>query len=111
MLTLLQAEKSEYMGGAFLVESKEDLELATKLIPGASKLHAAGPAGGYRVTFQDPDGSPVNLVWGIEETGPNKSSISTPASNHPLDKPRLGTFVRYDKHAPCPVFKLGHFGL
>lgn len=105
-----QGDKSEFLGGTFLVETREDLERASQLIPGASEvLPDDGPAGGFIVTFKDPDGLPCNLVWGLAaKQVPEDDNL--PVVNYPVVKPRLGEFRRF-KQGPSPVFKLGHFGL
>lgn len=103
-----QGDKAEFLGGAFLVESKADLEKARSL-PGASDIVSAGPAGGLMITFRDPDGIPVNLVWGLEERSPKLSPKEVPDINYPVQKIRKGEFRRFER-GPCPVFKLGHFG-
>lgn len=104
-----QSDRSEFRGGTYLVESKEDLERASEMIPGASKvLDNGGPAGGYLVTIPDPDGIPVNLVWGLDAKPVADDKI--PPVNYPVTKPRKGEFRRF-KQEPCPVFKLGHYGL
>jgi len=104
-----ESDKSEFIGGTYLVESKEDLERASEMIPGASKvLDNGGPAGGYLVTIADPDGQLVNLVWGLAAKPVAEDKI--PPVNFPVTKPRKGEFRRF-KQEPCPVFKLGHYGL
>ncbi|GMK56149.1 hypothetical protein CspeluHIS016_0212050 [Cutaneotrichosporon spelunceum] len=102
-------ETSHFLGGTFLVETKADLERASDLIPGATKLLPASPTGDLLVTFRDPDGLPCNLVWGLPD---REIIIQTAADtiNYPVQKPRKGEFRRF-KREPCPVFKLGHFGL
>lgn len=106
----MQGNESAFLGGTFLVETREDLERASKLIPGATEvLPDDGPAGGFIVTFKDPDGLPCNLVWGLDvRQVPGDNNL--PAVNYPVVKPRLGEFRRF-KQGPSPVFKLGHFGL
>lgn len=91
------------------METKDDLMRASELIPGASKLLPAGPAGGFLVTFHDPDGIPCNLVWGLQERESGDAE-SLPVWNYPREKPRKGEFRRF-KQQPSEVFKLGHFGL
>lgn len=63
------------------------------MIPGASELVPAGPAGGYLVSFRDPDNLPCNLVWGLEERT-STAETSTPTINYPVHKPRKGEFRR-----------------
>lgn len=91
------------------MESKDDLIRASEIVPGASKLQSAGPAGGFLVTFEDPDGIPCNLVWGMQEREVGGEE-QLPVVNYPREKPRKGEFRRF-KQGPSPVFKLGHFGL
>lgn len=82
------------------METKEDLERASAIIPGATGLQPAGPAGGFLVSFSDPDGIPCNLVWGMEgnstsaqESAP-ASDDKIPVINYPKEKPRKGEFRR-----------------
>jgi catechol 2,3-dioxygenase-like lactoylglutathione lyase family enzyme len=89
----VQGERSEFLGGTFLVETKEDLERASQLIPGATSLQSAGPAGGYMVTFRDPDGIPCNLAWGLAGKAVNEET-TIPLVNFPTAKPRRGEFIR-----------------
>jgi len=109
-----QGETSEFLGGTFLVETKEDLEKASRTLPQATGLLPAGPAGGYMVSFRDPDNIPVNLCWGLEERevpAPESNKVTEKVAevNYPLTKQRKGEFRRFEK-GPCPVFKLGHYG-
>ena len=49
------------------MESRKDLETATRVLPTASKIYELtdAPGGGECVTVRDPvDGFPVHLVWG-----------------------------------------------
>lgn len=96
----------EFLGGAFLVETKADLEKA-RALPGATDIVPAGPAGGLMITFRDPDDIPMRLVWGLDQRQPGKDQV--PDINYPVQKIRKGEFRRFEK-GPCPVFKLGHFG-
>ena len=84
------------MGGAFLVETREDLERASRTVPGASGLESAGPAGGQRVSFRDPNGIQVSLVWGLDGK-PIEEDLPMPKVNFPkaLEKPRKGEFRRW----------------
>jgi hypothetical protein len=98
-------------GAAWVVDSIEDLKLATKL-PGATPIHDSdAPGGGKRVTFYDPvDNFPFHLVYGqtsvqITETFP-ELQYNFPTSKHrPVNK------TQRFKQGPAPVHKLGHFGL
>jgi hypothetical protein len=69
-LALEASNKTEFGGAAFVVESEEDLEYASKNLPAeckATEVHEMTdvPGGGKRVTFYDPvDGFPFHLVYG-----------------------------------------------
>jgi hypothetical protein len=64
------AEKSEFGGAAFVVESEEELVNAAKILPPETKPTEVyemkdAPGGGKCVTFYDPvDGFPFHLVYG-----------------------------------------------
>ena len=61
-----EGSEDVFGGAAFVVESKDDLELASKTLPNATEVHEMNePGGGLRVTFKDPvDGFPFHLVYG-----------------------------------------------
>ncbi len=69
-LALEASDKNEFGGAAFVVESEEDLVLASKTLPEeckATEVHEMTglPGGGKRVTFYDPvDGFPFHLIHG-----------------------------------------------
>ncbi|POR38184.1 Uncharacterized protein TPAR_01613, partial [Tolypocladium paradoxum] len=59
--------EDKFGGSAFVVESAEDLDYASKTLPNATPVHEVldEPGGGFRVTFTDPvDGFPFHLVHG-----------------------------------------------
>lgn len=66
-----EGPEDAFGGAAFVVESREDLEYAAKILPGATGIvdmdldERSVPGGGLCVTFTDPiDGFPFHLVWG-----------------------------------------------
>lgn len=62
-----EAESDEFGGAAFVVDSEEDLILASKTLPGATEPYdmKSAPGGGRAVTFYDPcEGFPFHLVYG-----------------------------------------------
>lgn len=62
-----KGDEDAFGGAAFVVESREDLELATRTIPTASEIWQMkqAPGGGECVTVKDPvDGFKVHLVYG-----------------------------------------------
>ncbi|EUC31343.1 hypothetical protein COCCADRAFT_6742 [Bipolaris zeicola 26-R-13] len=104
-----QGEK-KFLGGCFEVESYAELEKATK-VPGASPIEELtdAPGGGSMVTLHDPEGFPINLIFGQtkKEPGPFPEVLTT---NYEKDKPRIARFQRF-KPGPAAVHKLGHYGL
>ena len=63
----IEGDEDEFGGAAFLVESMDDLEYASKTLPEASKVYELTdvPGGGSCVTFKDPvDKFPFHLVFG-----------------------------------------------
>ncbi|KIW11425.1 hypothetical protein PV08_10725 [Exophiala spinifera] len=105
----------KYLGGSFEVESREDLEKVLKL-PGATVLSDGveemkdAPGGGYIATIADPEGFPVNFIWGQAEVKEERAKPAKLQINDEVDKPRQKAFQRFDP-GPAEVHKLGHFGL
>lgn len=100
----------KFLGGTFEVESYADLDKAA-LLPGAGaieELHDA-PGGGYLLTLHDPEGFPVNLLYG--QTPAEKGQLPEKIIyNDEADKPRVRKFNRFSP-GPAAVHKLGHYGL
>ena len=77
-----KGSEKKFLGGTFVVESYQELEKATKL-PDASEIKEMkdAPGGGYIVTVHDPNGFPVNLIFGQETRSrgdyPNKLTKTT----------------------------------
>jgi hypothetical protein len=64
-----ESSEDSFGGAAFVVESEQDLEIATQTLPGATSIYELddAPGGGKCVTFYDPvDGFPFHLVHGQE---------------------------------------------
>lgn len=62
-----QGDKDAFGGAAFVLESEEDLEYASRTLPGASKVTEMtdAPGGGRCVTFRDPvDDFQFHLTYG-----------------------------------------------
>lgn len=111
------ADKDEFGGAAFAVESEEDLVHASVSLPAecrATKVYdlTDAPGGGKCVTFYDPvDGFPFHLVHGQEKVPLMDPNFPDLKINFPLEKTReVNTFQRFKKR-PAPVHKLGHFGM
>jgi hypothetical protein len=107
----IKGDKTEFSGVAFVVESPEDLELASKTLPGATDVHDLdAPGGGKRVTFRDPvDGFPFHLVHGQAQV-PHGQDPPELDYNYPSHKKRAVNRTQRFQHGPAPVHKLGHFG-
>ena len=101
--------EKKFLGGTFEVESYEDLEKATKL-PNAGQIEEMkdAPGGGYILTVHDPEGFPMNLLYGQQpaQTGELPEKI---IQNYEVDKPRVRKFNRFTP-GPAAVHKLGHYG-
>lgn len=70
VLCAIKADKAEFGGAGFVVESEEDLQIAAETLPTATKIYELqdAPGGGKGVTFYDPvDGFPMHLVYGQEQ--------------------------------------------
>lgn len=105
-----QEGEKKFLGGAFEVESYAELEKAAK-IPGASAVQELknAPGGGHMVTVPDPEGFPINLVYG-QTPKPAGAMPEVLQTNYEVQKPRVAAFQRF-KPGPAAVHKLGHYGL
>lgn len=106
-----KGDENAFGGAAFVVESMEDLHLASRVLPNATKVHPINaPGGGQRVTFYDPvDGFPFHLVHGqaLVEVSAHLPELDY---NFPQAKHRPVNKTQRFKQGPAPVHKLGHFG-
>ena len=97
----------KFLGGAYLVESYQDLERAIALDSNAEiKEMPEAPGKGYMVAVTDPEGFPVNLVYEQEVLG--DSHEKPPAkiiTNYEEEKPRLRKFLRFEP-GPAGVYKV-----
>jgi len=106
-----KTSEPSFGGGAYVVESYEELEKAAA-IEGASKvMDLDAPGGGRMVTLTDPAGHLVHLVHGQEEKKTEDLALEKLLVNYEgEEKPRRGKFQRF-KAGPAPVFKWGHYGV
>ncbi|TVY47502.1 Metapyrocatechase [Lachnellula occidentalis] len=108
-----QATKDSFEGAAWVVESRTDLDLAVRILPGASEVYdlVDAPGGGQCVTFHDPvDGFPFHLVHGQVPVEPD-NTFAELQFNFPTNKHRgVGEFQRLEK-GPTKIHKMGHFGM
>lgn len=117
VICIEKADKDEFGGAAFVVESEEDLANAAKVLPAETKPSEVyelkdAPGGGKCVTFYDPaDGFPFHLVYGQAPVARMDPHFPEVKINFPTVKERpKNTFRRFEKR-PAPVHKLGHFGM
>ena len=70
---------------------------------------ADAPGGGYLVSIEDPEGFPVNFIFGQAAKDAVEAMPQKLLVNFESEKPRRGKFQRF-QDGPAGVFKLGHFG-
>ncbi|KAH7072516.1 trihydroxytoluene oxygenase [Paraphoma chrysanthemicola] len=113
--------EKKFLGGAFEVESYQDLERIldipdVRTLEGGIRAMSEAPGQGSILTIEDPEGFPVNFVFGqstidqarIEEASRTRSN--TLVLNYETEKSRQRAFQRFEP-GPAEVYKLGHFGL
>ena len=105
-----QKGEKKFLGGTYEVESMAELEKAAK-IPGASDITeiSDAPGGGKIITLHDPEGFPINLMYG-QEPAPHQDLPQKIIYNDETNKPRVRKFNRFTP-GPAAVHKLGHYGL
>lgn len=104
---------NKFGGAAYEVESRDELERATR-IPGATQrltMLEGFPGGGEMVTLTDPVGHEVHLVHG---QSPRQHSVEPKLEkltvNYEDEKPRKGRFQRFEP-GPAPIHRWGHYGV
>ncbi|KAI0132411.1 glyoxalase [Xylariales sp. AK1849] len=109
----IKADKNEFGGIGYVVESEEELQYASETLPKATKIYELedAPGKGKCVTFFDPvDGFPFHLVYGQETADMLDIPLPHESVNYPTQKNRsAGKTQRFQKR-PAPVHKLGHWG-
>lgn len=101
----------KFLGGTYEVESMADLEKAAKIPNAAGPIEelTEAPGGGHMITLHDPEGFPVNLMYG--QTPAEKGHLPEKVIlNDETNKPRVRKFNRFTP-GPAAVHKLGHYGL
>lgn len=84
VICAIKADKDEFGGAGFVVDSEEDLQYASETLPKASKIYELtdAPGGGKCVTFHDPvDGYQFHLVYGQESA----SMLDIPLPQEPTN--------------------------
>jgi hypothetical protein len=108
-----QAEdgKNTFGGAAYAVESRAELDRAIAMIPGASSISKLdAPGGGEIVSFLDPVGHKVHLVYGQTEKDAEPPHLEKLVVNYEDEKPRKGKFQRFEM-GPARVHRWGHYGV
>ncbi|KAE8405431.1 Glyoxalase/Bleomycin resistance protein/Dihydroxybiphenyl dioxygenase [Aspergillus pseudonomiae] len=101
----------KFLGGAFVAQSQEEFDKASKL-PSAGPVQDLGdaPGGGSIVTITDPEGFPFNVVYGQTTPATETKYPEHIILNYTDEKSRQRKFNRFET-GPAAVHKLGHFGL
>lgn len=102
-------DENKFLGGAFRVQSYEELEKATE-IPGASGIELIDdPGGGERVALTTPNGHSIWLEFGAE-TVPELPARRVYQLNFASSHLRFNTAVR-QRSEITPILRIGHFVL
>lgn len=102
--------QSKFGGAAYEVESRKELERASKL-PFATAIEKLDtPGGGELVTLTDPVGHKVLLVFGQTKKEVELPDLEKLTVNYEDEKPRKGRFQRFTR-GPALVHRWGHYGV
>ncbi|KKZ68080.1 hypothetical protein EMCG_06292 [[Emmonsia] crescens] len=105
-----QKGPKKFLGGTFEVESYAELERAAQL-PDAGQIEKLqnAPGGGWLVSLTDPEGFPLNLIYGQTPVEADKLPEKL-IVNYEVEKTRERMFQRFQT-GPAATHKLGHYGL
>jgi len=95
-----------FLGIAFLVGSRDALELAARIPDATAIKPITDPGGGERVTLTTPGGHTIWLEYGADQS-PVNTVREAEKLNFVLDKRRFNTPVRQSR-AIAKVLKIGH---
>ena len=105
-----KGDATQMLGFALTVDAEIELHRAV-VDYGASPVRALeGPGGGIAVTLRDPDGTPIDLVYGIEQADPLPLRDDL-VINTPHDRKRFARRQVQPDWAPAQIIRLGHIGL
>ena len=99
-----QRGPKKFLGGAFLVETYEDLQKAAKLGNVVVETLESAPGGGHLVTLHDPEGMPINFIHGQHPALP-APLLNPLVLNYEEEKPRKRQFQRFQP-GPAAVHKV-----
>jgi catechol 2,3-dioxygenase-like lactoylglutathione lyase family enzyme len=107
---LCEGVETEMLRLALVVEEEADLHRAVNEF-GASAIRALdGPGRGVAVTLRDPDGTPIDLVYGIAAADPQAMRDDL-VLNTPMNRSRVSRRQVQPEWGPAPIIRLGHVGL
>ncbi len=104
-----RGETSRFLGAAFEVESRRDLELASEIAGASQIVPIEEPGGGERVTLLTPNGHTIWLEFGATAVRPSATRKPYPL-NVSTEHARFNRAVR-QKIENVPVLRIGHFVL
>ena len=108
------AEKSDtsgFIGFAFEVATEADLLEAGKISGSSDIEDCPFPGGGKMVSFTDPDGFIVNLIYNCAHVDALPIKYEALMVNTPQERIRFGRAQATREFAPAQLFRLGHIGL
>lgn len=106
-----QSDGDSYFGGAaYEVESRKELERASKIEGATNITPLDAPGGGEFVRLTDPVGHHVYLVYGQSKKEHQPPKLEKLVVNYEDDKPRKGKFHRFQP-GPALVHRWGHYGV
>jgi catechol 2,3-dioxygenase-like lactoylglutathione lyase family enzyme len=105
-----KGDEAKFLGLAFEVEGKSDLESAISEHGASPIRELTTPGGGLAVTLIDPNGFEIDLVYGIERVNPEEAYKHL-EMNAPGQYSRDGRFEPKRNLGPAKLFRLGHVGL
>lgn len=101
---------SEFGGAAYEVESRVELERASRILNATPISTLDAPGGGEIVTLMDPVGHKVHLVHGQTPKVATDPHLENLTINYEFEKPRKGRFQRFEP-GRAPVHRWGHYGV
>ncbi|MGC3983044.1 MAG: VOC family protein [Steroidobacteraceae bacterium] len=105
-----RSNESKLAAIAFSVTSLDDLRIAVEQHGATAIRQLTGPGGGQAVSLHDPDGLPIDLVFGIAEREPEPLRPGL-VLNFGYDKQRKNKAQHLPPKGPPQLMRLGHVGI
>ena len=109
-LVAQQGDDTRLRAIAFNAESRQVLDRAVNEYGATAVRRLDGPGGGVAVSLKDPDGTTIDLVFGIEPRQPDPLR-QPPVINYPSRRERFNHTHALPTHGPAQLLRLGHVGL